>query len=453
MTRATLPPAALLVTGLAIFFLAPGRTALGGVVLAVLAGLWYPALSLVAAFGTLSLYLQTRPVGPFAFAASELLILAAAAGTLLRGLMAARHGGGTALKLAPTPFDGGAALLLGSALLSLLVTQYLRLSLRELRWLFLEPVLAYYLLLRWFPGQGILWPLGALLAGAAATAAAGLVGLPLGWGWSAAEGVHRLQATYQSANNLGLLLGRAAPWLLALAWSGGPLRWPAIGGAGIIALALFLTFSLGAWLATGAALLVLLGLLLGSRGLVAGIGCIGLAGAGLALLRAERIWSHLQLSEGSTTFFRLQLWQSSLAMLRDHPILGIGLDNFLYLYQQRYILPGALAEPNLSHPHNLVLHFWLALGLPGLVAILWLLGRSLLLAARWLRPPAEPLERALAAGAVGSLVDFVVHGLIDNSYFLPDLALIFWLTLAVLATLAHQASTRSLPSPAPGSLQ
>jgi hypothetical protein len=40
----------------------------------------------------------------------------------------------------------------------------------------------------------------------------------------------------------------------------------------------------------------------------------------------------------------------------------------------------------------------------------------------------------MALGAVGSLIDFLVHGFIDNSYFLPDLAVIFWLTLAVLQT-------------------
>jgi putative inorganic carbon (hco3(-)) transporter len=140
---------------------------------------------------------------------------------------------------------------------------------------------------------------------------------------------------------------------------------------------------------------------------------------------------HLQPGRG-TTFFRLQLWQSLVAMIRDHPFLGVGLDNFLYLYQQRYILPTALAEANLSHPHNLILHFWLQLGLLGLAAALWLVGQAFVLAHRVYTHSADPLTRVLALGAAGSLVDFVVHGMIDNSYFLPDLAIIFWLTLGVL---------------------
>ena len=37
----------------------------------------------------------------------------------------------------------------------------------------------------------------------------------------------------------------------------------------------------------------------------------------------------------------------------------------------------------------------------------------------------------LIAGAVGALADMLIHGLIDNSYFLVDLAYLFWLVLAV----------------------
>ena len=35
------------------------------------------------------------------------------------------------------------------------------------------------------------------------------------------------------------------------------------------------------------------------------------------------------------------------------------------------------------------------------------------------------------------MTDFVAHGLVDNSYFLPDMAVVFWLTLAVSATLGR----------------
>jgi O-antigen ligase len=127
--------------------------------------------------------------------------------------------------------------------------------------------------------------------------------------------------------------------------------------------------------------------------------------------------------------FRLDLWLSSLQMVKDHPLLGIGLDNFVYLYQQVYLREGGAAEPNLSHPHNWVLHVWLQLGLLGLAAFLWLLWRFLRHSYRGL---SDPSRRWVAAGSLGCMADTLVHGLIDNSYFLVDLAFIFWLTLALV---------------------
>jgi hypothetical protein len=53
-------------------------------------------------------------------------------------------------------------------------------------------------------------------------------------------------------------------------------------------------------------------------------------------------------------------------MIRDHPLTGLGLDNFLYYYPE-YILPEALAEPNLSHPHNILLEALYELGVLGAI--------------------------------------------------------------------------------------
>jgi hypothetical protein len=38
----------------------------------------------------------------------------------------------------------------------------------------------------------------------------------------------------------------------------------------------------------------------------------------------------------------------------------------------------------------------------------------------------------LIAGSLGAIADLLVHGFIDNSYFLVDLAFLFWLSLALV---------------------
>jgi O-antigen ligase len=293
------------------------------------------------------------------------------------------------------------------------------LSVRELRAVILEPVLFFWLLQCW-PGSAK-WALAGFLAGATVTALVAIVQGPLGIGGTAVEGVLRVQAWYPSANHLALMLGRAWPFLLAgaISWR----RWMWLPCA-LVGLGLLLTFSTGGWLGALAAGLVVL-LAMGYRRWAAWVG--GLAGVALVLVSGLAIVGALPERLNplrQTGGFRLDLWLSSLEMLRDHPLLGVGLDNFVYVYQQSYLREGAVAEPSLSHPHNWVLNFWLSLGILGLVAFVWLL-------LRFWRQARRGLPNWMVAGALGAMADLLVHGLIDNSYFLVDLAFVFWLCLAV----------------------
>jgi len=118
-------------------------------------------------------------------------------------------------------------------------------------------------------------------------------------------------------------------------------------------------------------------------------------------------------------------------MIRDHPLFGVGLDNFLYQYRDRYVLPEAIVERNLSHPHNIVLDFWTRLGILGVVAIVWLEVVFFREGLRLYRGLRDPDLRVLALGLMASMADCLAHGLIDNSYFLVDLAFVFMLTVGL----------------------
>jgi O-antigen ligase len=205
----------------------------------------------------------------------------------------------------------------------------------------------------------------------------------------------------------------------------------------LCALALFFTFSRGAWIAAGVAVgFVVLPRLralstpqrrrLLAWGAGAGLPLLLLLGA--AALRVERFRSLL--AREGTGFLRFYLWQSALQMGRDHPVWGIGLDQFLYLYP-RYMNPIAWREPYLSHPHNLLLDFWLRLGILGLVALGWASGEVV--------RRVGPRSAALALGAAGALVAVVVHGLVDNSYFVIDLAYGCWVLLLLVELATDEA--------------
>jgi putative inorganic carbon (HCO3(-)) transporter len=328
--------------------------------------------------------------------------------------------------LRPRPFDGPVLAVLASGLVALVAHPALGESLRQFRLVILEPAVLYLLVTRLRPsGTRVA---GAVLLGAVAASLVGFAQLATGVGPIEAEGVDRIRGPYPSPNNLGLLLDRAVPLAVALALAG---RGRLVGAAApLLLLALALSYTVGAWLATGLGLAVVLWLGRRRR-LLLGLAALAVAGVLVVLLlRPERVFSP------TTSSVRVLLWGSSLQMLAEHPLLGVGLDNFLYLYspdhaERPYMDPAAWREPNLSHPHNLVLDWWLSLGLPGLAALAY----TLVLFARHARP-----RTPLAVGLVGAFAAALAHGQIDNSYFLPDLAALWWLQLALLADEQSPAS-------------
>jgi O-antigen ligase len=195
---------------------------------------------------------------------------------------------------------------------------------------------------------------------------------------------------------------------------------------------LLLTYSRGAWVVGVPASLLFLFAVRGRRTLAVGVGLLVVVGVVVLLVvGGTRLTSLLDTTTG-TTFFRLQLWQSSLAMIRDHPLLGVGLDNLLYAYRTYYVLPTAWEEFNLSHPHNFVLDFWLRLGLPGLIVFIWLVASFFRRGLRLYREVSEHSEGVLVLGLMAGMVNLAAHGLVDHAFFLVDLAFTFMLLIALV---------------------
>jgi O-antigen ligase len=319
---------------------------------------------------------------------------------------------------------------------SLLIAKNFGVAMREFRVVVFESAL-FYFLLRVSPlEERHLWRIvEALILAAAAVSLIGLYQYFFTDDVIIVEGVRRIHGVYGSPNNLGLFLGRIVPILAAVALFGGSLRRRAIYCAlGLpVVLCLYLTYSRGAWLLGLPAAFIFLGLMRGKRALLISLLVIlVIALSLLPLIGTERLASLFNTQSG-TTFLRLKLWQGSLNMIRDHPLFGVGLDNFLYQYRTRYVLPEAWEELDLSHPHNIVLDYWTRLGILGVIAIGWLQFAFFRKALRLHRQLGNRDLKALLLGLMASMVDLLAHGLIDNSYFLVDLAFVFCLTLGIVA--------------------
>ena len=416
------------------------------------AGLLRPALWLAALLGGLPFYytyaLTLLPGRAFNLVDVGVIfgLLIAAAHLLVMGRAPERPGAGM----------GRAGLLLGLiaawALVATADAERFGVALREWRTVFLMGLL--FVLALWAalaasrrPHADTMVMVGGWVAGATAAALLGLALYVAGSNVVQAEGVGRLRGFYGSPNNLALYLGRTMPVSLGLALLGaGRARLLWAGAAAVQLAAFLLTYSKGGLFLALPALLAALWLggyvALGRAGrprrvlwglaMAAGVAVLAL----LPVLATPRFQNLLDFSTG-TGFLRLNLWRSAWQMALDHPLLGVGPDNFLYAYRSSYILPAAWQEPNLNHPHNWPLDWWTRLGLPGLALGLALWGTTV--AGLWRGVTRAPGEAAaLYAGLLAAVAGALAHGLIDASYALPDL-MVVWALLAGLAARAARA--------------
>ncbi len=464
--------------GLAIgLYLAPAGIALALLPVLAMTILMRPDLGLALVAFSLSFFQKPLHLPMGSFSPVELGLFLTTVGFVFRTLLAVGRINFAAESSAPSEnrsvrpphqslpsslksLDWAALALVSLALAATLAADNFGVSMREWRVVVFESVLFYFLVRLGFdfspPQQKLLdswrWAWRLIDAFAAGAVLQAIIALYLYFFTDqsiTAEGVRRvLGLAYGSPNNLSLFLDRAWPILLAVTVlpgaSGRLRRWLYGTGLGLVSLALYLTFSKGALLLglpVGVAVMAWLHLRQHPR--IEWRRIVAVVSGGLALFvlaliplsQTARFRSTFDLSQGSTGFFRLKLWQSSLAMLADHWPLGVGLDNFLYQYRTRYILPEAWQEPNLSHPHNLILDFGTRLGVGGIALLLWLQVAFWRAGLRLYRQRAEPL----VLGLLGSMAVFLSHGLVDNSYFLVDLAFVFFLTIGLVQRLGEEA--------------
>jgi putative inorganic carbon (hco3(-)) transporter len=330
----------------------------------------------------------------------------------------------------PDRFVAGIAILLviagGISTLFLADPTFTAETLRTLRWTILLPVAFVFMATPILFNSELLRTLAAALfvAGAVISAVIALGDGLLGGGIQA-ESVTRLSGIAPHPNALALVLDRAAVLglLIALAFRRSISRSWLVPSA-LIAVVTLLTFSRGAMLGLTMGLLLVLLLTRATRPaiIVAGTGL-----AGLAWFIATAPERALSLLGGGSGSLRLHLWESSLQMISDHSLTGVGLDQFLYQYVPRYVHPEAWPERFTSHPHNLFLDSWLSLGIIGVV-IVALVG---VLMFRRVRTAIDTEDRVSIAAA-GAMVTVAIHGMVDQSYFLPELAFSAWLLIILL---------------------
>ena len=143
---------------------------------------------------------------------------------------------------------------------------------------------------------------------------------------------------------------------------------------------------------------------------------------------------------------RLLIWQNTWALIKAHPLIGVGPGNYsiqLPAYRSPpqhatwHRLKRGQRNRQAFHAHNDYLETWAETGLVGLGALGWLLAAFLVPAWRARGQPTPPWQRLLRGGCMAALVTALVHSCFSFNLRDPTSALYFWTIAALLVSLLN----------------
>jgi O-antigen ligase len=120
---------------------------------------------------------------------------------------------------------------------------------------------------------------------------------------------------------------------------------------------------------------------------------------------------------------RLDYCKDTWEIIRAHPLTGVGFCNF--------DLPGS------RYAHNSFLQLWAQAGIANIVSFLWLV-------AAVLKGSRKSFRGELTLGLTAGVCIFLIHNLMDFSFFLPAVSFIWWIMLGLLYVPASQKEKNAL---------
>jgi O-antigen ligase len=229
-------------------------------------------------------------------------------------------------------------------------------------------------------------------------------------------------------------------------------RWLAGGSALLLLIAIAGTLSRGPWLGLAAGLVVMAAVALRDEG-IAGLMArrrllISLAAATVVVAVAtvpigrvaQRLSMFTRLSNDPSFADRFVNYRASLDMVRDHPIAGIGLENYGLLYPRyRPVEPETMpADTVPTMVHNGYLQTAVTGGIPALLLYLALI--SAILWTVWRARSTAPAHAAMSTAFIAAMTTYLVQDL--SGWLELSLSLFFW-TIAGAAVANATADRRS----------
>ena len=266
--------------------------------------------------------------------------------------------------------------------------------------------------------------------------------------WGSGKLHYQISATFGLHNSFAgyLLLAWPAALLAAYLASRPLLRWVYLATTVFLAATLVLTYSRASWVAFAVQLVAIALYLVwrfsrdrgAARQLGWGLGALGgLVIAALALPPVRAVLPTLVNFQDYSMQGRLRFWQAALEMFRDHPLTGVGLGNFAYVYpqyQRDYIYYSV-------DPHSWPLQLMCELGIPGILVVIAICaGLAMWVRRVWRGTGGNSVALLLSCAIGGSLL----HALVDFDYTFTATTALIGALLALGSYLAQPGAVNRI---------
>lgn len=154
----------------------------------------------------------------------------------------------------------------------------------------------------------------------------------------------------------------------------------------------------------------------------------------------ERIMSIMNPTDTSSTL-RIALWESTIAMIQDKPLFGIGWGSYWLVYPEYDFF---INDPStkIFHAHNMYLNIAAEIGIPGLLAFLTIMYGHVRLALSMLLRSFESWSSGLMLGIVAAVAGIIMNGFTDYVMFNIQLSMLYWLLNGLIVVIWQQKHQR-----------
>jgi O-antigen ligase len=253
--------------------------------------------------------------------------------------------------------------------------------------------------------------------------------------------VGRIQGSFGHPNQYGGFLATLLPLAVVMLFNRSApvlLRWMGAVGIAVGVPALVWSYSRGALAAIVVGPVIWLIIVRPRFAILAGLMLAVL----LYLFAPAAVRQRFQSTSGGELEIRSDIWAAALDIYAEHPILGVGVNNFPVAYAQLPVVPANATQRRLlqgeellvpPHAQNLYLNIMAEEGLLGLMAFLLFAGASMRRAFIGSRSD-DPLIRAICLGIGSGMTALAVHSLLDVGFY-GEVAFPLFSLVAVATTL------------------